>query len=95
MNDSSRQDIDRRDEGLPQDAGNGMSSRSEWTGRETAGETGDTETPAQVPNVGAGTALGGDPTRQTDQAPEGIPEADNPAQGSGTTFDASNRSGGL
>lgn len=70
------------------DTGNGMSSQSHWTGEESVSRG---VSPAGQPATDAGTALGGDPTRNGDQADQGVPESVAEGDGrneTGTTFSA-------
>ncbi|MDO4262589.1 MAG: hypothetical protein Q4C67_00140 [Deinococcus sp.] len=52
------------------DTGNGMSSQSHWTGDEALSRG---VSPASQPAADAGTALGGDPTRNEEGADQGVP----------------------
>ncbi|MCY1703012.1 hypothetical protein [Deinococcus sp. SL84] len=70
------------------DTGNSMNSQSHWTGDEAISRG---VSPASQPAVDAGTALGGDPTRNEDDADQGVPESVVEGDGrnaTGTTFSA-------
>ncbi|GHF93431.1 hypothetical protein GCM10017783_01800 [Deinococcus piscis] len=86
---STSQDMETQSmETSQHDTGNGMSSQSHWTGDETVSQG---VSPAGQPATDAGTALGGDPTRNEDQADQGVPESVIEGDGrneTGTTFSA-------
>lgn len=67
--------------------GNGMSSQSHWTGDENISRG---AAPADLPATDAGSRLGGDAARYSDQAEQGIPDSvidvDSHTQETGTTF---------
>ncbi|WP_261664558.1 hypothetical protein [Deinococcus sp. Marseille-Q6407] len=88
MTDKNRTPEQNADTGTDtHDTGNGMSSQSHWTGDEALSRG---VIPASEPATDAGTALGGDPFRQEDDATRGIPEGVTEGDGrneTGTTFD--------